>query len=405
MKMALHHLQYNWPSDSRDYCGLNLDSEEDFRQCSAMLLCASAIGLMAVFFTLNFLERKYNLLPALILASVLPVLTLFRLSYRRRAPVLLFLCGLNFIALSSFMFVYEKSMANSSLFLLMLVPPLVAFSLSRYWGACLLLIFFTALGLLLLLTPEQGAGQPLNWGFRARFAACAVLAFAFFMSVEYFRVRSGRLLNQTAKHLQLMAVTDPLTGIGNRRDFQNHLKWLQAQSERSGKPFGVALLEVDHFQRIRDVYGRQLSDALLRYTARGINDALRETDRVFRWSGQQFVLLMPGADLPAACAVVERVRRHMEFATLTLYDGQSIATTISAGVEAWNRAFTLDMIMTNADQRLYLAKKLGRNRVYTGAVNQAVKWFPGLNALPRVVKYPAPALASFPMPVALPARV
>ena len=183
------------------------------------------------------------------------------------------------------------------------------------------------------------------------------------------------------------------------------MKWLQAQSERNGEPFGIALLEVDDFQHFCNMHGDQAGEALLRHTAKVINNALRETDRVFRWSDRQFALLMPGVDLPSACVVVERVRSHVDAARLVLPDGRSIALTISAGLDAWSRMSILEEVMSNADQRLYLAKKLGRNRVYTGAVNQAVKWFPGLKALPRMTKSPARALASFPMPVALPARV
>lgn len=385
--------------------GLRVACEIDFRHSSAVVLCLASISLMGVFFVFNFLEREYNMLPALVLASILPVATLFRLGRNQRAPVLLFFCGLNFIILSSFMFIYDKGTGSSALFWFMFVPPLVVFSMPRRAALCLFLIFFLALGLLLFLSPAQGLGQQFSLAFRARFMASTVLAFAFLLIVEYVRDRSDRSLTRTLSNLHLFSSTDPVTGIGNRRDFQNHLKWLRAQSERNGEPFGVALLEVDDFQHIRKAYGVHLGDALLRHTAWTINDSLRESDRVFRWSKQQFALLIPGADLPSACAVVERVRKHMEFAPLILYDGDSVVVSISAGVDAWNRLSTLDTVMSNADQRLYLAKKLGGNRVYTGVVNQAVKWFPGLKALPRVTKSPANALASFPMPAALPARV
>ena len=393
-------------SECSDPMDLRMLSEVDTPYSNASLLCLASIGLMAVFFALHFIEREYNLLPVLVLASILPIVTLFRLGYKHKAPVLLFLCGLNFIALSSFMFIYDSSAGSPALFWFMFVPPLVVFSMPRGMALCLFIIFSLALGVLFFLSPlHQELGQELSLSFRVRFMATTLLAFAFFLIVEYVRDRNDHSLMHALKRLYLFASTDPLTGIGNRRDFQNHLKWLQAQSERNGEPFGIALLEVDDFQHFCNMHGDQAGEALLRHTAKVINNALRETDRVFRWSDRQFALLMPGVDLPSACVVVERVRSHVDAARLVLPDGRSIALTISAGLDAWSRMSILEEVMSNADQRLYLAKKLGRNRVYTGAVNQAVKWFPGLKALPRMTKSPARALASFPMPVALPARV
>ena len=406
MKTALHHLQSVHVSEYSNFAGLKIMNEEEARHSGASLLCLASISLMALFFAFYFIEGDYNLLPALVLASILPIAALFRLGYKGNAPTLLFLCGLNFIALSSFMFIYDSSPSSPALFWFMFVPPLLVFSMSRRAALWLFLVFFLALGRLFFLTPlHQKLGEELSMGFRARFMATTALAAVFLLIVEYVRDRNHRSLMHVLRRLYLFASTDPLTGIGNRRDFQNHLKWLQAQSERSGEPFGIALLEVDHFQDFCDAYGGRVSEILLRHAAKTVNDALRETDRVFRWSNQQFALLIPGVDLPSARIVVERVRRHVERARLFLPDGGVIPVTVSVGLDAWSRVSTLEEVMSNADQRLYLAKKLGRNRVYTGAVNQAVRWFPGLKALPRAAKSPACALASFPMPVALPARV
>lgn len=405
MKISLHNLQENCPAGHSDYLSLTRAREACARRCGAVVLCMASISLAAVFFVFNFLEGAYNLLPALVAASVLPLLTLLRLSRNLKAPALLFLCGLNFIALSAYLFIYDNSTSNQALFWFLFVPPLVVFSMSRRMAFCLFLVFLLALGALLFTLPGHASGDHLSLGFRVRFMAFAVLTFCLFWFVEYIRSRTDRTLIRALYRMRLCASTDPLTGIGNYRDFHNHLKWLQAQSERSGEPFSMALLDIDHFARINKAHGHHLGDELLRHVAMVINDALRETDRVFRWGGGKFAVIMPGVDLRDAGSVIERVRRHVEIVPLPLNDGSVIKATVSVGVEAWSRVSTLDEVLSNADSRLYLAKKLGKNRVYAGAVDQAVEWFPGLRALPRLSKSPAHALANFPVPAALPARV
>lgn len=404
MKTALHHLQYDHIPDYSDPIGLSRAREASFRYSSAVVLCIASICLMAVFFMLNFWEQKYNMLPALMLASALPIIALFRLGYNHKAPVLLFLCGLNFIALSTYMFIYDGFIGSSALLWFMFVPPLVVFSMPRRISLALFALFSIALALLLFSSHVQILDSQFSLSFRIRFMTFMISAFMFFWLVEYVRDLADRSFLKTFSRMQMFAYTDPLTGIGNRCDFQNHLKWLQARSERNGEPFSVAFLDLDHFKNINNAYGHRLGDATLRHVAKVINGALRESDRVFRWSGQVFAVIMPGTGLLDARLVVERVRRCVELDPVILCDGRAISATVSAGVDAWSRCSTLDKVMSNADLRLYLAKKLGRNRVYAGAINQAVGWFPRLVALPRMPKAPVYALAHFPAPMALPAH-
>ena len=131
MKITLHNLQDGGSSGHTDYISLTHAREASVRHCGAVVLCLASVGLAAVFFIFNFWEGEYNLMPALAAASVLPLLALGRLSHNQKAPVLLFLCGLNFIALSADLFIYDKSTSNQALFWFMFVPPLVVFSMSR----------------------------------------------------------------------------------------------------------------------------------------------------------------------------------------------------------------------------------------------------------------------------------
>ncbi len=406
MNTALHHACEDNADAGGVYSSFDHLRYNGFKHTSAMVLCLSSLSLMAVFFVFNLLEGRYTTLPGLALGAVLPMLALYRLSHNQNAPILLFLSGINFIALSAFLFLYDKNPDGSALFWFMFVPPLVVFCMSRRLALILFLLFFFILTVLLFPPAGQNFGNEFSIGFRARFMASTILTFAFFWIVEFIRSRADDSLYQTLDRLERFAFTDPLTGIGNRRDFQNHLKWILAQSERSGAPFSIALMDIDHFKRINDRHGHTAGDAILRHVVQTVNESLRETDRVFRWGGEEFALIMPGITLEEATSVAERVRRHIAETPFKLSNGKTVHITVSAGVDAWTKAVNnLGEVIANADSKLYLAKKLGRNRVCTGSSSQAVEWFPGLRALPRMKKSPAHALADFPMPMALPAHV
>ncbi|WP_295375540.1 diguanylate cyclase [uncultured Pseudacidovorax sp.] len=161
------------------------------------------------------------------------------------------------------------------------------------------------------------------------------------------------------RRLQKDAATDPLTGLGNRRQFDFSLAVL-AEGET---PFCVVLLDIDFFKQVNDRFGHNVGDAHLRQLAGLMAEGLRPEDLACRIGGEEFALLLPGTALTEAVAIAESLRRRA--AESAAPDGQ--AGTLSLGVAEWQGPDDdVEAVLRTADERLYAAKAQGRNRVVFG---------------------------------------
>ena len=153
------------------------------------------------------------------------------------------------------------------------------------------------------------------------------------------------------------AVVDPLTGLLNRAALAQRIAELEHQAKRRADagPVGVIVADVDHFKRVNDEHGHARGDAVLREIAYAMREALRAFDVVFRLGGEEFVVLLPDADLAAAQEIAERLRAAVS---------EAVPVTMSFGVAvAEGRQFDLDAVLASADAALYAAKRGGRDRV------------------------------------------
>jgi diguanylate cyclase (GGDEF)-like protein len=162
-----------------------------------------------------------------------------------------------------------------------------------------------------------------------------------------------------------MAITDPLTGLLNRRRMDERLKEEQARFTRTGKAFGVILADVDHFKSINDSYGHATGDQVLRAVATLLGQALRGQDEAARWGGEEFLLLLPDTTLAGARDVAARLREAAE-ARLTELTGLGRPITMTFGVAAFAGTSSLDACLQAADAAMYAGKAAGRNRVVDG---------------------------------------
>ncbi len=159
------------------------------------------------------------------------------------------------------------------------------------------------------------------------------------------------------------SLTDPLTGLPNRRSTERALASAIAVAERSGGAYAVALLDIDHFKQVNDRYGHDVGDQVLRTIGRVIRDSLRPGDHAGRWGGEEFLVVLPSTGIEDAGAVVERIRRGVERTEMTRPDG-TLAVTLSAGVSAFpDSVAAADDVVSSADAALYRAKRSGRNAV------------------------------------------
>lgn len=201
-----------------------------------------------------------------------------------------------------------------------------------------------------LLEPITPASRILPWVLLAAFAAAA----------------AGLLIGLARTHKAKaeairVSRTDPLTRIANRRATVDTLERLLVDHRRYDTGLGLLIFDIDHFKAINDRFGHASGDAVLVEVANRATVALRETDTIGRWGGEEFVALLPHTDRAGVVAAAERVREALD-ATPVQVGGRTIAVTASVGGTVIGGDDDADMLLSRADGALYSAKESGRNR-------------------------------------------
>jgi diguanylate cyclase (GGDEF)-like protein/PAS domain S-box-containing protein len=178
-------------------------------------------------------------------------------------------------------------------------------------------------------------------------------------------ITAKRRAEQRAREATLLASTDELTGIANRRAFMSQLDREIAGAAEFGWPLAVAMFDVDHFKLVNDRYGHAVGDRVLQLIAARAASVVRGGDLVGRLGGEEFGILMPGAALDEAAHVAERLREAME--TVAELDESLPGVTISIGIAARESQRSAKELLAAADVALYAAKGEGRNRVRIAA--------------------------------------
>lgn len=168
---------------------------------------------------------------------------------------------------------------------------------------------------------------------------------------------------QLEDELHHQATTDSLTGVFNRRHFEQLATAEMKRAIRLGHPLTIVLIDIDHFKHVNDTYGHAAGDqALLTFTTLCQRN-IREIDIFSRFGGDEFALLLPEANSRQAYAVIERIRQAIATEPIDL-DGKLISLTISSGIASVSDAGEdFDKLLIKADQALYRAKEAGRNKI------------------------------------------
>ena len=173
--------------------------------------------------------------------------------------------------------------------------------------------------------------------------------------------QARRSAEDAAQRALIMAQTDQLTGIANRRRTEFVLDQAIGAAEQSGKSVSIAIFDIDHFKRINDSYGHHTGDEVIKRVAQDAAAQLRSGDLVGRYGGEEFVIVLPDATQETALRVGERIRETIEAAN----SGPPV--TISIGVAELAQGETADALLRRADRALYSAKRAGRNRLHLAA--------------------------------------
>ncbi len=173
-------------------------------------------------------------------------------------------------------------------------------------------------------------------------------------------IRSAQLLEETHR----LAITDSLTGLFNRRHFNQQLEENVRRAARYDEPLALVFLDVDHFKSVNDRFGHQAGDRCLQAMARTLRDSVRDSDQIARIGGEEFAILLIRADRELALSIAERLRTRIDDLILEEDPPLPVDLTASLGVAVFREdGDDPKSLLRSADRALYAAKRLGRNRV------------------------------------------
>lgn len=186
------------------------------------------------------------------------------------------------------------------------------------------------------------------WTFTATTLVVSAIAYTFAQRTDDQRER-----------LEQLATLDPLTGVKNRRSMDEELDLAAAYAERTGMPYALVMLDIDHFKKVNDEYGHGVGDVVLVDLVTLVQQQTRKSDQLFRYGGEEFVLLLPGVDGAGLAAVMNNLQHIMR--KKIKYPGGTIST--SFGVALLKHGESVASWLKRADAALYQAKEAGRDRV------------------------------------------
>lgn len=206
-------------------------------------------------------------------------------------------------------------------------------------------------------TDTEKMGQ-IIFSSRQRFKESGLNIFEDLMSYLFYPIRNALKYQKAIK----AAVTDTLTGCGNRLAMETAILREAQLATRDDTPLAILMFDFDHFKTVNDTYGHQCGDYILKKVASEIQKILRKTDLIFRYGGEEFVVLLHRTTLEGARLVAEQIRNHVEPLQLE-FKKQTLTVTLSLGATVMRKGDDTESLIKRADESLYMAKDGGRNCV------------------------------------------
>lgn len=163
------------------------------------------------------------------------------------------------------------------------------------------------------------------------------------------------------RELEVLSRTDPLTKLNNRRSMMEFLNYEAGRIDRGTDPAGVILMDIDDFKSFNDTYGHEAGDEILKKVSQCLTESVRKSDKVARWGGEEFLVVLPETSISGTEDVAEKIRKNIEETEL-VYKEQKLNITITAGCSTLIDE-NIDRSINYADEKLYIGKEQGKNRV------------------------------------------
>jgi diguanylate cyclase (GGDEF)-like protein len=243
-----------------------------------------------------------------------------------------------------------------SLWMLLLIPAVAIVFLSPTWKTT---IVVGILGMILIIACEFLFHQePMPYQDAVHLIVTGILEWIIFIVISFFQIKTARVIIELGN----FALTDPLTGIYNRRYLELYMEKIIPLFQEQEQTMTLIMFDVDHFKKINDTYGHHAGDMVLKKIVRVIKGVIRNSDVFVRIGGEEFIILLPNCSLEHGIKFAERIRKTVEN-TKFIYKGRRLFVTISIGVTEYTEGQDLKEFLEKADRALYQAKEMGRNKV------------------------------------------
>ena len=193
----------------------------------------------------------------------------------------------------------------------------------------------------------------------------SLVLFSIYLAVMHqFKVNHNMSMDEKdrlMRELEVLSVTDVLTGLYNRRGFDNYISYEFKQSKRNNEEYVITLGDIDFFKKVNDTYGHDCGDEVIKRVSDAIENNIREQDCLARWGGEEFIIMQKVNSPAIAIKVIERIKNEIENMKI-LYKNSTVSITMSFGMARMSgESHNYDQVIIEADKNLYKAKQSGRN--------------------------------------------
>jgi len=253
--------------------------------------------------------------------------------------------------------VYTGGVENTGPLWLFLLPPVLMSIYGLRKGMILLSLFILIIVMMFFLPETYLLATSYTFEFKLRIvlvlSISALLSFLHELARQVLMEKMEKIKN----NLEYAHVRDELTGLYNRRGFNNKVNYIK-ESEGT-----LLLADIDYFKRINDTYGHNIGDLVLKEVAHLIEKSVRHSDVTVRWGGEEFLIFLAQTDMDNAYIIAEKIRKSIE--AMQLENMDDVKVTISIGISIVDENIALYDAIKYADNAMYLSKKMGRNRTST----------------------------------------